>query len=199
MQIAERGHVLPFHDRQALRMFGAPFAEPADASFSVKRASFTSVRLFLKPFATEENMKIWLTVLLCLLLGVQAAHAETENRLDFDGLYSGGGALGLRFSDKVLSSDGRRIVIRGFMAPPLKADADFFVLTREPVALCPFCQSDSDWPDNILVVYLSKKQRFVQNNTVIEVEGTLEVGSWTDEKTGFVSQLRLRDATFHTL
>ena len=150
-------------------------------------------------FPTEANMKIWLAVLLCLLFGVQAAHAETEKRLSFDELYSGGGALGLRFSDKVLSFEGGRIVIRGFMAPPLKADSDFFVLTREPVALCPFCQSDSDWPDNILVVYLSEKERFVQNNTVIEVEGDLEVGSWTDEKTGFVSQLRLRNATFHTL
>ena len=34
---------------------------------------------------------------------------------------------------------------------------------------------------------------------VIEVEGDLEVGSWTDEHTGFVSQLRLRNATFHKL
>ena len=99
----------------------------------------------------------------------------------------------------MLSFEGRHVVIRGFMAPPLKADADFFVLTREPVALCPFCQSDSDWPDNIMVVYLSEKQRFVQNNAVIEVEGDLEIGSWTDEHTGFVSQLRLRNATFHKL
>lgn len=144
-------------------------------------------------------MKKWLAVLLCLMLGVQVAWAETDHRLNFDELYSGGGALGLRFSDKVLSYEGTRVSIRGFMAPPLKADADFFVLTREPVALCPFCQSDSDWPDNILVVYLSERQRFVQNNTVIEVEGDLEVGSWTDEHTGFVSQLRLRNAVFHTL
>ena len=144
-------------------------------------------------------MKILLAVLLCLLCCAQSARAETKNRLSFEELYSGGGALGLRFSDKVLSFEGKHVVIRGFMAPPLKADADFFVLTREPVALCPFCQSDSDWPDNILVVYLSEKQRFVQNNTVIEVEGDLEVGSWTDEHTGFVSQLRLRNAEFHTL
>ena len=144
-------------------------------------------------------MKIWLALLFCFVCCVQTAWAGAENRLSFDELYSGGGALGLRFSDKVTNFKGTRVSIRGFMAPPLKADADFFVLTREPVALCPFCQSDSDWPDNILVVYLSEKQRFVQNNTVIEVEGELEVGSWTDEHTGFVSQLRLRNATFHTL
>lgn len=73
------------------------------------------------------------------------------------------------------------------------------MLTREPVSLCPFCSSDADWPDNILVVYLAKRQPFVQNNAIIEVRGVLEVGSHMDDATGFVSQLRLRDATFRTL
>ena len=168
-------------------MFGAPFATGGALSVARRRGCLSEApRSVPNFFPTEANMKIWLTLLLCLFLGVTAAHAETEKRLSFDELYSGGGALGLRFSDKVLSFEGGHVVIRGFMAPPLKADADFFVLTR-------------DWPDNILVVYLAEKERFVQNNTVIEVEGDLEVGSWTDEKTGFVSQLRLRNATFHTL
>ena len=107
--------------------------------------------------------------LLCLTGTAKAATAE----LSFDELYSGGGVLGLQFSDKVKNLAGQRITIKGFMAPPLKAEAAFFVLTREPVALCPFCQSDADWPDNILVVYLSSSQSFVQNNTTIEVEGVL--------------------------
>ena len=111
--------------------------------------------------------------LLCLTGTAKAATAE----LSFDELYSGGGVLGLQFSDKVKNLAGQRITIRGFMAPPLKAEAAFFVLTREPVALCPFCQSDADWPDNILVVYLSSSQSFVQNNTTIEVEGVLEIGA----------------------
>ena len=111
--------------------------------------------------------------LLCLTGTAKAATAE----LSFDELYSGGGVLGLQFSDKVKNLAGQRITIKGFMAPPLKAEAAFFVLTREPVALCPFCQSDADWPDNILVVYLSSSQSFVQNNTTIEVEGVLEIGS----------------------
>ena len=97
--------------------------------------------------------------LLCLTGTAKAATPE----LSFDELYSGGGVLGLQFSDKVKNLAGQRITIRGFMAPPLKAEAAFFVLTREPVALCPFCQSDADWPDNILVVYLSSSQSFVQN------------------------------------
>ena len=128
--------------------------------------------------------------LLCLTGTAKAATAE----LSFDELYSGGGVLGLQFSDKVKNLAGQRITIKGFMAPPLKAEAAFFVLTREPVALCPFCQSDADWPDNILVVYLSSSQSFVQNNTTIEVEGVLEIGSHRDGDTGFISQLRLRVA-----
>lgn len=112
---------------------------------------------------------------------------------------AGGGVLGLQFSDKVKGLSGQRVTIKGFMAPPLKAEAAFFVLTREPVALCPFCQSDADWPDNILVVYLSSNQSFVQNNATIEVEGMLEIGSHRDADTGFISQLRLRDARFRKL
>ena len=133
------------------------------------------------------------------LLAVVFPARAVETGLSFEELYSGGGVLGLQFSEKVQKLAGRDVAIRGFMAPPLKAESAFFVLTREPVALCPFCNSDSDWPDNILVVYLSGSQRFVQNNAVIEVRGRLEVGSEVDPQTGFVSRLRLRDATFRRL
>ena len=134
--------------------------------------------------------------LLVLLLGAPAA---AEGQLSFSNLYSGGGVLGLQFSPEVLALKDKEVVIKGFMAPPLKAEANFFVLTREPVALCPFCSSDADWPDNILVVYLNKAQPFVQNNAIIEVRGILELGSHIDAQTGFVSQLRLRNATFRKL
>ena len=126
------------------------------------------------------------------------AKGATPDR-SLDERYSGGGALGRQFSDKEKGLSGQRVTIKGFMAPPLKAEAAFFVLTREPVALCPFCQSDADWPDNSLVVYLSSNQSFVQNNATIEVEGVLEIGSHRDADTGFISQLRLRDARFRKL
>ncbi|MDQ0318182.1 hypothetical protein QO002_000320 [Pararhizobium capsulatum DSM 1112] len=67
------------------------------------------------------------------------------------------------------------------------------------MSLCPFCSSDADWPDNIVVVYLDEKQTFVQPSQTIEVEGTLEYGSWTDPETGFVSLLRLRGAQYATV
>ena len=116
--------------------------------------------------------------------------------LRFDELYSAFSALGLTFSDKVLNLTGQEIAIQGFMAPPLKAEANFFVLTEIPMALCPFCSTDADWPDNILVVYLDRKRTFTPPNKLIEARGVLERGSWTDPETGFVSQLRLRGASF---
>lgn len=85
------------------------------------------------------------------------------------------------------------------MAPPLKAEAPSSCSHANPWPCARFCQSDADWPDNILVVYLSSSQSFVQNNTTIEVEGVLEIGSHRDGDTGFISQLRLRDARFRTL
>lgn len=116
--------------------------------------------------------------------------------LDFDHLYGKISVLGLEFSDTVKQAAGKRVAMRGFMAPPLKAEASFFVLTEIPMALCPFCSSDADWPDNIIVVYLGEKQTFVQPSARIEVSGILEMGSWTDPETGFVSLLRLRDASY---
>lgn len=116
--------------------------------------------------------------------------------LTFDEMYGKVGVLGLEFSDKLKQLSGKEIRMKGFMAPPLKAEAAFFVLTEIPMALCPFCSSDSDWPDNIVVVYLSEKQTFVQPSTTIEVTGVLEHGSWTDPETGFVSLVRIRDAQY---
>lgn len=139
------------------------------------------------------------SLLLSLTLGQRFAHALPDNQILFNELYSGGGVLGLQLSPKVQALNGQEVIMHGFMAPPIKADASFFVLTREPVVICPFCQSDADWPDNIMVVYLEKEQRFVQNNTTIEVRGILETGSWVDPETGFVSQLRLRNARFNKL
>lgn len=132
----------------------------------------------------------------CLTLLVPGlAHAASEE-LRFTELYGKVGVLGMEFSDKVIGLEGERVRIVGFMAPPLKAEADFFVLGKVPMAICPFCSSDADWPADIVVIYLREKQTFERTTGLIAVEGTLERGSWTDPDTGFVSQLRIRDAEF---
>lgn len=116
--------------------------------------------------------------------------------LSFDELYGKISVLGLEYSDKLKGLAGQEVTMSGFMAPPLKAEATFFVLTEIPMSICPFCSSDSDWPDNIVVIYLDEKQTFVQPGTRIEVTGRLEMGSWTDPETGFLSRLRLRGARY---
>ncbi len=134
-------------------------------------------------------------ILSAILWSFGPAHgAET---ITFDEFYGKTGVLGFEFSEKVKKLSGQRVTISGFMAPPLKAESEFFVLTRTPMALCPFCSSDADWPEDILVIYLTKRQTFVQYNGPVEVSGVLEYGSWTDPETGFVSLLRLRDSKFH--
>lgn len=130
-----------------------------------------------------------------LLLALpRPGRAATE--LGFDELYGKVGVLGLEFSQKVLELDGRPVNVVGYMAPPLKAEADFFVLGKQPMAICPFCSSDADWPDDIVVIYLRRKQTFEHTTGLVAVEGILEHGSWTDPETGFVSLLRIRDADF---
>lgn len=145
------------------------------------------------------SRRTWLTGAAAAGLGLslgRPAAAAAPDMLSFDELYASFSALGLVFSDKVKALTGQPIRMQGFMAPPLKAEAQFFVLTEIPMALCPFCSTDADWPDNILVVYLDRKQTFTPPNQLIEAKGVLERGSWTDPETGFVSQLRLRGASY---
>ncbi|MET3614856.1 hypothetical protein ABID16_003199 [Rhizobium aquaticum] len=129
-------------------------------------------------------------------LSAIARPAKAAETISFGQLYSKFGVLGLEYSDKVKALAGQQVSMEGFMAPPLKAEANFFVLTEIPMALCPFCSSDADWPDNIVVIYLGGKQTFLPGGTRISVDGTLELGSWTDPDTGFLSRLRIRDASF---
>ena len=105
------------------------------------------------------------------------------------------------FSDQAKSFAASREVINvpGFMAPPLKADASFFVLTQRPMAVCPFCETSADWPSDIVFVRTSKIVDAVAFNRPIMTTGILELGEAKDEETGFVSLVRLVDAQFEVL
>jgi hypothetical protein len=116
--------------------------------------------------------------------------------LQFDQLYKSFGVRGYEFSDTLLALKGKPVTMRGYMAPPLKPESHFFVLTGQPLALCPFCQSDADWPADIVVIYLVSAAPMLSGGDAVVVSGKLEVGSWTDPQTGFVSQIRIVDASF---
>jgi hypothetical protein len=131
---------------------------------------------------------------------LQCPHTtRASETIRLDEMYKPSGVLGLEMSEKLVALNGKPVDIAGFMAPPLKAEAGFFVLTREPVSLCPFCNSDADWPSDIIVVYLRDSVRYTQTNRAITVSGTLEIGSKLDTKTGFVSLVRLIDADYHSI
>ena len=122
------------------------------------------------------------------LRGTAVGHAST---LQFAEFYQGGGARGLILSDKLVALQGQRVVMAGFMAPPLKPALDFFVLTRVPLALCPFCASDAQWPEDIVFVRLPPEQTLTPTSALLQVVGQLDVGTKTDTATGFVSLVRI--------
>ncbi len=114
--------------------------------------------------------------------------AET---LSFEEMYAGWSGGALIFSEKLTSLKGLEVTMTGYMAPPLTPTIHFFVLTEVPMSVCPFCSSDADWPDNIIVVKVNEDITALPYDTPISVTGTLEIGSEVDEETGFVSQLRI--------
>jgi hypothetical protein len=105
----------------------------------------------------------------------------------------------LSFSDTAKRLTGKIVSMQGFMAPHLKVESDFFVLSNTPVDTCPFCESEDQWIDTIIFVRMKKRQEAVQPGELIQVLGRLEIGPQTDAATGFVSRVRLVDASYQRL
>ena len=103
------------------------------------------------------------------------------------------------YTDTAKKLAGKTISMQGFMAPHLKVESDFFVLSNAPVETCPFCASEDEWIDTIVFVRMKKRQEATRPGNLIQVEGKLEIGPQTDVATGFVSRVRLVEATFRVL
>ncbi|MEC9434775.1 MAG: hypothetical protein VYD87_17865 [Pseudomonadota bacterium] len=101
----------------------------------------------------------------------------------------------LSFSALARELEGSRVEVSGFMAPPLKAQSRFFVLTKRPMAVCPFCESEAEWPDDILAVFADRVVDVIPFNVPIVGSGVLRLGGHTDPETGFVSRVRLERAS----
>lgn len=109
----------------------------------------------------------------------------------FDEFYAGFDMRkGLTLTDKLLSLDGKEVVMEGYMAPPLKPQLDWFVLTNIRLEFCPFCSSDADWPMDIAVIYLTS-DTLVATQVPVRVHGRMEIGSAVDPETGMVSLVRI--------
>ncbi|MGP3698531.1 hypothetical protein [Rhodobacter sp. NSM] len=127
---------------------------------------------------------------LVLARGLPAA-AETE-AIRLRELYN----KDLSFSPRALAAEGAEIAVWGYMAPPLKAESTFFVLTNRPMAVCPFCEPGMPWPDDILAVRAKRVVDVVPFNVPIVARGTLELGDEVDPELGFYSKVRLVGATY---
>src|SRR5580692_398490 len=101
-----------------------------------------------------------------------------------------------QYTDKARKLAGTVVNMHGYMAPPLKPEIDFFVLTSLPTAICPFCDAAASWPDDIVLVQLSRPVRALAYDRLLEASATLQIGIQTDAATGFVSLVRLRDAKY---
>ena len=141
--------------------------------------------------------KVFRRFLASLFLSITMSIALEANAasLDFSEMYSGASSEGLVFSDTLNSLNGSEVTMTGFMAPPLKPSINFFVLTETPMAVCPFCSTDADWPYNMVVVYVNGSVDALPYDQEVTVTGTLDLGSYMDGDTGFVSQDRLLEAT----
>ena len=131
------------------------------------------------------------SILICCVFLNSLAYASND-KIKLREIYN----KNLSFSSKALDLQGKNVRIYGFMAPPLKAESQFFVLTKMPMSVCPFCESDADWPDDIVVVYTEEKLRAVPFNVPIIAEGILDLGGYKDEETGFYSRVRLLKSDF---
>lgn len=126
------------------------------------------------------------------LLALAPARALADETVKLRDLYN----KDLSFSDLAQTLEGQRISVAGFMAPPLRADVNFFVLTRRPMAVCPFCETEAEWPDDILAIYTKRGLKTIPFNVPIIARGALELGSYTDPELGFLSRVRLTDASY---
>jgi hypothetical protein len=137
--------------------------------------------------------RTFLTALPALAV-LRAGHARADDAttLKLRDLYN----KDLSFSDRALANQGSRVTIAGFMAPPLKAESVFFVLTKMPMSVCPFCEPGMPWPDDILAVYAKRIVNVIPFNVPILVTGILELGDAVDKELGFYSKVRLVDAIF---
>ena len=127
-----------------------------------------------------------------ILLLVFSCFSQAAEQFHFRDLYGRGGT----FSELAQQKTGQEIRVRGYMAPPIKAQASFFVLTKMPMSFCPFCESEADWPNDIMLIKADENIEAVPYNMPIYVTGKLEIGTQLDPNSGFLSRVRLVNATF---
>lgn len=129
-----------------------------------------------------------------LVLPALPARAAPEP-LKFRDLY----VRGRELTGRAMALDGQQVEMIGYMAPPLKPEISFFVLTKLPMSVCPFCETEAQWPDDIVLALTRGPVSPVRYTDLIRATGTFETGFETDPETGFVSFIRLTGTRYEKL
>ncbi len=131
--------------------------------------------------------------LLCLTAAALAAPGvlRAESPAKVREFYAPDGSM----SDWARANEGKRVTVEGFMAPPLKANSTFFVQTKMPMSVCPFCETEAEWPDDIVAVYTRRLYDVVPFNRKILTTGVIELGPYRDPDTRFLSMVRIAEAS----
>lgn len=138
--------------------------------------------------------EVTLSLAAAALLTAAPARSATPT-LKFRELY----VRGTDLTEKAKALQGVEVDMVGYMAPPLKPEIDFFVLTKLPMSTCPFCESEAQWPDDLVLALAKEPVEVVRYTDLIRVTGKFETGFKTDAETGFVSFVRLTDVRYRKL
>ncbi|SFL82130.1 hypothetical protein SAMN03159341_110102 [Paenibacillus sp. 1_12] len=178
-------------------------SQPVKSAAAASTATAASVEPLPKPVPSQTASQTASSSAIPLPQSSQESSAEAKPAanivkdlakaatITFKDLYSDMTVRGVKFSDKLTQLANKKVEMTGFMAPPLTAKVNFFVLTRVAMSICPFCSTDADWPIDIVVVSMPKGKEVIPTEHQVKVTGTLSIGSQTDEATGFVSLIRI--------
>jgi hypothetical protein len=93
---------------------------------------------------------------------------------------------------------GKTVSIIGYMSTLSPVSGKFMYLMNLPYQSCPFCIPNTTTLSNTLAIYAEEGKTFEFTDRAVQVIGTLEFGSWTDEF-GYQYDYRIKDATFEIL
>ena len=120
--------------------------------------------------------------------------AAAAEPVDWEELFALTGIFGVEIGSAAALA-GEVVEMRGYMTPPMLAEADHFVLSQGPMPDCPFCAPSLSWPDDIVVVRLRAPGVDIDHPMrPVTVRGRLSLGEEAGPVPGLSSHARLLDA-----
>lgn len=164
---------------------------PTLVSISLTRASLPTPTPLSVRMAQGESLDIIRATDAAIVYENEAADEEGLVEISFDEFYDGfDQETGPIISQRLKALDGRKVVINGYMAPPMALELDWFQLTLQPVGGCAFCGDSFSVTDGTALIYPVNESVYFTGGG-IRVTGRIEVGDGRDPATGMVSLVRI--------